>query len=203
MDRILHKKIRIVGNKKNVEKAEQALTKLNLSIKQELEEHPRRWRIQSEAVDRLLIQKAIDEHNLKADILYDGNGVWSLERILKNMRRIIKHGTLYDCQRPRYIPIGSMLRVPEGGKPILSEYFYEFLHLNCGTIAHYNIQGWIAHYPTVDDLKRLFKKNEYGKPVLEDVPGWKTDVKRIVEHIYMLLFPFESYLKFERRSFTS
>jgi hypothetical protein len=92
-----------------------------------------------------------------------------------------------------------MLRMPVGGDPILSKYFYDFLHLHCGSIAHYNIQGWITEYPTLEDLKQFFKKNEYGKRVLDHIPVWMTDAKRIVEEIERQLFPFETYLKVTRK----
>lgn len=178
-----HAQIRIIGNKKDVEKAEVALKTIpNLESL-------------SEPKARLEIQKLIDEQKLKASILFDGNGVWSCDRIIRNLRRIINAGTLYDRKRPRFIPIGSMLRMPTIGKTILSKYFYDFLSLCCGSIAHYNIQGWVATYPTVDDLKRFFKKNEFGKPVKDSIPYWKTDAKRIVEEIEKLLFPFETYMK--------
>ena len=198
MQSTLHKKISIHGSKKDVEKAMEILSKLDLGIKEELEEHPNRWRLMSEAKDRLKIQEAIDVNNLKASILYDGNGVWSKKRILQNLRRIIEHGTLYGSQRVRWIPLGSMLyfpATPRDFKPVLSKYFYEFLHLCCGSIAHYNRAGWIAEYPTVEDLKTFFKKNEYGKRVLDHIPRWKTDAKVIVEAIEAMLFPFQYYMK--------
>ena len=176
-------RIRICGNPKEVERAKTFLEQIaNL-------------RDLTEPKARLLIQVAIDQHDLKADILYAGNTVWSKKRILQNLRRIISHGTLYDGKHPRWIPIGSMLRMPSVGKTVLSKYFYEFLHLCCGSIAHYDIQGWVTTYPTLEDLKAFFKKNEFGKRVLDDIPGWKTDAKAIVEAIERLLFPFQSYMK--------
>ena len=178
-----HAQIRIIGNKKDVEKAEVALKSIP-----NLESLP-------EPKARLEIQKLIDEQKLRASILFDGNGVWSRIKIIRNLRRIINAGTLYDGKRPAFIPIGSMLRMPTIGKTILSEYFYDFLHLCCGSIAHYNIQGWVATYPTVDDLKKFFKKNEFGKRVLDDIPGWKTDARAIVVEIEGLLFPFETFMK--------
>jgi len=176
-------RITIYGSPKEIEEAEVALKTIPdlTSLK--------------ESDARLKIQDLIDGKGLKADILFKGNGVWSMNRIIRNLRLIIKHGTLYDGRKPAFIPIGSMLRMPTIGKTILSEYFYEFLHLNCGSIAHYSIRGWVATYPTVEDLRLFFKKNEYGKRVLDDIPGWKTDVKRIVERIEHLLFPFENYMR--------
>lgn len=130
---------------------------------------------------RLRIQKLIDEKGLKATIHINGNGVWSKTRILRNLERIMKHGTLYNEDQSK--------------PPILSHYFYQFLHLCCGSIAHYDIHGWIHKYPTVEHLKQFFLKNEFGQRVLEGIPDWKTDAKAIVEAIEQRLFPFQSYMK--------
>ena len=135
----------------------------------------------SEPKARLKIQKIIDKHKLKASILVNGNTVWSKERILRNLRRILKHGTLYNVDQ----------RKP----PILSYYFYQFLHQTCGSIAHYDIYGWIHKYPTIIQLKQFFKKNEFGKPVLEWIPEWQTDAHAIVKEIESMLYPFETYMK--------
>jgi len=134
---------------------------------------------------RLKIQSLIDEHNLKATILINGNAVWSKKRILANLRRIMKHGTLYQQDHEQ---------------PILSHYFYEFLTQACGSIAHFDIQGWIHVYPTVEHLRKFFKRNEFGKRVLEWIPEERTDAKAIVEQIESLLFPFQSYMKAQTRA---
>jgi len=116
-------KITIGGSKKHWEKAEELLKTIeNLDLLYE-------------GVSRLKIQQLIDDNKLKAWILFNGNSVWSKKRILRNLKQIMKHGTLYDGKHPSYIPIGSMLRVPSVGKTILSKYFYEFLHLCCGSIV--------------------------------------------------------------------
>lgn len=122
-----------------------------------------------------------DTHNLKATILFNGNTVWSKTRILRNLRRIMKHGTLYNQDQHK--------------PPILSHYFYTFLHLDCGSIAHYDIHGWIHKYPTIDELKAFFKRNEFGKRVLDDIPAWHTDARAIVQAIEERLFPFQTFLK--------
>ena len=178
----LERKITIFGSKKDIEEAKEALLKI-----EKLAEL-------SEPEARLVIQDLIREHSLAADILYDGNTVYNMEKILQNLRRIINHGTLYDGEHPAWIPIGSMLRMPTVGKTILSEYFYEFLINTCGSIAHYSIHGWVTEYPTVDDLKKFFKKNEYGKPVRESISHWHTDAIRIVQEIEKMLFPFQHYM---------
>lgn len=134
-----------------------------------------------EADARLLIQKLIDEHHLKASILVNGNRVWGKQRILQNLEKIIKHGTLYNQDQKK--------------PPILSRYFYQFLHLECGSLSHYDIAGWIHRYPTVEHLKKFFKNNEFGKPVREWIPSDKADVKAIVQAIETRMFPFQAYLK--------
>jgi cobalamin biosynthesis Co2+ chelatase CbiK len=90
-----------------------------------------------------------------------------------------------------------MLRVPSPGKCILSDYFYNFLTCHCGSIAHYNKQGWVAIYPTVDALKAFFKKNEFGRRVLDDIPDWASDYKKTVQLIEKMLFPLENYVRSE------
>lgn len=176
--------IRILGSQKDLEKAKAVLDNLDLP--------PR------EDKARIVIQDAIDEHRLNASILYRGNRVWNRTKILNNLERIIEKGTLYGNKRVRWLRLGSNLclpATPADFKPILSDYFYEFLLLNCGSIAHYNKAGWIGIYPTLEDLKRFFLKNEYGKPVSESVSTWKSDVKRIVADIERRLFPFRTYVK--------
>jgi len=143
--------------------------------------------VKNECEARLLIQDIIDKHRIKAHILFDGNTVWSKDRIIRNLKQIIEAGTLYNKKKPHYIPIGSMLRMPTVGDCILSDYFYSFLHLDCGSIAHYNKQGWVCEYPTLEDLREFFQKNEFGKRVLHDVADRFTDAKRIVEEIEKLL----------------
>lgn len=177
-----HGWIRIIGSKKDVETAEAAVKTIP-----DLENLP-------EPKARLEIQKLIDEQSLKASILFDGNTVLSKNRILQNLEQIIQHGTLYNKKKPRFIPIGSILRLPTVGDCILSDYFYHFL-TDCGSIAHYSKSGWVAIYPTVEDLKGFFKKNEFGHRVLDDIPHWKTDAKVIVEAIEGYLFPFEHYMQ--------
>lgn len=165
--------ISLYGSGREIEAAEEALNELDTGL--------------SEGEIRPLIQEIMEHRKLKADILYDGNSVWSKQRIIRNLRQIVKAGVLYQEDKPRYIPVGSMLRIPSTGKTILSKYFYGFLHLCCGSIAHYNINGWVAEYPTVEDLRAFFQKNEFGHRVLDDIPKWKTDVKIIVREIEAIL----------------
>jgi hypothetical protein len=178
----------MIGGKKDVDKAEQCLK--TIPDLESLEE--------SKA--RLVIQKLIEDNDLKASILFDGNSVWNSKPIITNLRKIMVHGTLYNGKKPAYIPIGSMLRMPAVGECILSDYFYDFLHLHCGSIAHYSKQGWVTEYPTVEDLKAFFMKNEFGHRVLDDIPGWMTDAKRIVETIMQELFPLQSFIKSRQKT---
>lgn len=149
----------------------------------------------SEEKARLKIQDLIDKYDLKVSISVNGNTVWSKKRIMQNLHRIIKHGKLYEKRKPRYYPIGSNLRIPEGGKLVLSKYFYEFLIQCCGSMAHYNIYGWVATYPTLQDLKAFFKKNEMGQRVIDFIPSRETDARNIVESIEIVLFPLQSYIR--------
>ena len=162
-------KITYYGSEKDIQKAIETLKKC------------KSLRTSDEGTARLKIQKLIDDQGLKASILINGNTVWSKKRILKNLRRILTHGTLYNEDQDK--------------PPILSHYFYEFLHLCCGSIAHYDIHGWIHKYPRVEDLKKFFMKNEWGKRVRDNIPTWHTDVKVIVEEIERALFPFQAYMK--------
>ena len=133
-----------------------------------------------EAKARLTIQDLIDKHDLTAGILINSSNVWSKTRILANLERIKKTGLLYS--------------IDNGEHAVLSQYFYQFL-IVCGSVAHGDINGWIHIYPTIEHLKRFFKRNEFGKRVNESIPAQWTDVKRIVDVIEAQLFPLESYVK--------
>jgi len=136
--------------------------------------------IMKEADARLTIQALIDKYHLTATIMINGNAVWSKDRILQNLERIIKHGTLYN----------------ENDKPpVLSQYFYQFLYLQCGSIAHTDVFGWVSRYPTLEALKKFFKQNEFGKPVRDWIPPELSDARAIVQAIEQQLFPFETYMR--------
>lgn len=97
------------------------------------------------------------EQNLSPSdwILYDGNTVWDVNRLHRQFRTFITH---YDYDH-------------------FTKYLYEFFSLQCGSIAHYNKAGWLSTYPTLDDLKLFFEKNEYGKPVEDYPPSWHYDAR--------------------------
>ena len=142
-------RIAINGNERSVEQAETILLK---SIPQ-LPNLP-------ESQARLRIQDCLDHENIKADILFAGNSVWSKKRILRDIRKVKKQGM-----------------------EKLSDYLYKFLSLSCGSIAHYDRYGWIACYPTINDLRKFFMSNEFGESVLEYLPTWNTDAQQIVKAI--------------------
>lgn len=149
----IDRRVVLFGSRKDISKAEQALTQ---SIPQ--------LGTFSEPEARVQIQNCMDNQNIKAGILFDGNSVWSRARILRDIKQVKKHG----MQK-------------------LSDYLYKFLSLSCGSIAHYDKQGWIECYPTIEDLKRFFRRNEFGQRVLAYLPQWETDVQRIVREIEQVL----------------
>jgi len=142
-------RIAIYGNKQTIEQTDIILLK-NIPDLLTL----------SESQARLQIQETIDSENIKADILFDGNSVWSKKKILRDIKKVKKYG---------------MQKLPD--------YLYQFLHLSCGSIAHYNKYGWISTYPTIAHLKQFFRKNEFGERVLYHLPVWKTDAYQIVKSI--------------------
>jgi len=142
-------RVAIYGNKQSIEQAEIILLK-NIPQLPTL----------SESQARLQIQETIDHENIKADILFDGNSVWSKKKILRDIKKIKKYGMNK-----------------------LTDYLYKFLSLSCGSIAHYNKFGWISTYPTIHHLKQFFRRNEFGQRVLNYLPTWKTDAQRIVKEV--------------------
>jgi hypothetical protein len=117
-----------------------------------------------ESQARLRIQECLDNENVKIDILFEGNSVWSEKKILRDIKNIRKYGMNK-----------------------LSDYLYKFLSLSCGSIAHYNRYGWIETYPTIQDLRNFFRRNEFGQRVLNHIPAWKADAHLIVEEIEQVL----------------
>lgn len=74
------KRIKLYGGNAIINSEKQIIEKLELTG--------------NESVDRLLIQKCIDDNKLKSDILYDGNTVYPFEKIVKAYRRLQKSGSL-------------------------------------------------------------------------------------------------------------
>ena len=141
-------KIALYGNQKEIETAEKILDTLNL--------------VDNEHQDRLVIQKAIDKYKIKARILYDGNSVYSFDKVIRDFKRALnsKSGPVSEY--------GS-------GDYNLTDYLYDFLHLACGSIAHFNKNGWIGTYPEKQDLKDFCKRNEFGQDIITHQPGWASD----------------------------
>ena len=100
MRKELKNKISVYGNRKEIEEAEKLLAKVHI--------------LGNEYDDRLKIQQKVVPFT-KASILYDGNTVWNKEKILKDIRRVIKNGM-----------------------EKMSDYLYEFLHLSCGSNSEGN-----------------------------------------------------------------
>ena len=114
----------------------------------------------SEKEKRIEVQEYIDKNNLsyKVDVMYDGNSIWSLKRIQDAVAKMKKRG------------IDAM-----------DDYFYEFMHLCGGTIAHHNKQGWIATYPSLAAIRDEVIKGTSGRRILRHQPDWKGDTQRIAK----------------------
>jgi hypothetical protein len=149
----IDKRVAIYGSQKEISRAAEIITAL-------LPELP----TLAEPQARLALQDLIDFKKIKTDILFEGNSVWSRDRITRDVRRVVKNG------------MNSM-----------TDYLYSFLHLKAGSIAHYNKLGWIDVYPTVDHLKQFFLKNEFGQRVKEHVNNRFTDSYLIVCEIEQIL----------------
>ena len=113
--------------------------------------------------DRLVLMNEFVPH-ITCDIAYDGNTVWNKEKLIRDFKRILNKGM-----------------------ESLSDYLYEFFHLSCGSIAHFDKRGWIATYPTLASLRKFFERNEYGQSVVAHMPSWKADAIEIAKEINELL----------------
>jgi len=162
-------KIAIYGNRKEIDEAKGVLDGLNLS--------------DNEHGDRLVIQKAIDEHKVKASILYDGNTVWSYDRVIRDFRRALNSAPRQLAQPAALVWPGHPYNYASSGEYGLTNYLYNFLSLECGSIAHFNKDGWIGTYPTKNDLRQFCKHNEFGQDILRHQPSWASDGQRIAKDI--------------------
>ena len=149
----IDKRVRIYGSIKEIDTAIELIERFYPNLK-ELDESRARIKLQS----------LVDTERIKVTILFDGNGVWSFDKVVRDINRVVK-----------------------GGMEKMTDNLYKFLHLCCGSIAHYDKQGWISEYPTVTALREFFIRNEFGERVLDHIPHWKTDVKRIVEQTETIL----------------
>jgi hypothetical protein len=145
--------VTIYGSKSEITAAEKALANVGMAT-----------RPCAEGAARLMLQVCIDAFKIKAALTFDGNTIWSKDRLIRDVKAIIRADM-----------VGGM-----------GNYLYEFLSLSCGSIAHYNKYGWIAEYPTVAALRAFFLKNEFGQRVFVYIPNWKTDALKIVLEIEQL-----------------
>ena len=156
MDKNITRELRVIGNPKDVEKFE-GLIKVYGDFETYHECHVRK-----------IIQDILDnpDNRLRQlTVLYDGNTVWSKDKILKDVKAIVKSKDMTK----------------------MTNHLYDFFNLCCGSIAHYNKLGWIDTYPTVTHLTQFFKRNEFGEKVINHIPHWKTDVIGIVQGINKIL----------------
>jgi len=134
-------KIRIYGNRATIDRAHSLIDKLDLTG--------------NEASDRLLIQKCIDDNKIGAKISYNGNSVYSFNKIVKQYRNLQKKESLVN----------------------LTNDMYEFFMNACGDIAHYDIGGYIHHY----DLS--FRKLEFRFLRTFTIDSRFADVDKIIKHL--------------------
>lgn len=136
------KKINLYGSKSIIENEKNIIEQLNL--------------VGNEQMDRLIIQKCIDENKLKSDILYNGNTVYPFEKTIKEYRKMQKTDSLEN----------------------MSEYMYIFFTNACGDIAHYDIQGFRNYYEySLRNLEnKLLKNNSF-------IPSWESDVDKIFKEL--------------------
>ncbi|MBQ2873598.1 MAG: hypothetical protein IJE89_06350 [Bacilli bacterium] len=139
------KKIKIYGNQVTIDRAISFIENLDLTGIEEK--------------DRLIIQRCIDDNKIGATILYDGNTVYSFNKIVDKYRKLQKSEDFMH----------------------LSDDLYKFFTNACGDIAHYDIVGYAHYYDNsfrkfeedflqhcdcndrFSDVKRIFKKLKIGK----------------------------------------
>ena len=111
----------------------------------------------NEVKDRIYLMHLICNLKVKAAILYNGNTVYDNNKILRNLRTIKRQNDMSK----------------------MTKYTYQWLTLACGSIAHYNIHGWIAEYPTVKDLRNFFHSNEFNSNIYDHVPDYNSSNKAL------------------------
>lgn len=141
-------KISIYGSSKDIITTKTILDKLELTG--------------NEYHDRLVIQDAMDKYNINVSILYDGNHIYSYNKIIRDFKRALNSK---PCSINEY---GS-------GDWDMSNALYDFITLACGSIAHFNKYGWIGTYPTKNKLKQFCRKNEFGQDIVRHQPSWASD----------------------------
>ena len=119
----------------------------------------------SEGQTRIQLQNAMEFTNCPVTMLYQGNGVYPFTKTIRDFKRIVKANCTFK----------------------MTKHLYQFFNLCTGTIAHYNLAGWACVYPNNMALRELWRMNEYGYPVIDYIPHWKTDTKRIVIEMWNIL----------------
>lgn len=140
-----NKRINIYGNQATINRTVKLIENLDLNG--------------DETSDRLTIQKCIDDNKIGATILYEGNTIYSFNKILKEYRKLQKEDSL----------------------EFLTKDMYDFFMNACGDIAHYDISGYRYYYSNsfrkleseflskshintrFSDIDRIFKKLKIGK----------------------------------------
>lgn len=163
-----NKRIKIYGNRATIERARPFIENLKLTG--------------NEATDRLIIQKCIDDNKIGATILYDGNTVYSFNKIVDKYKKLQKSEDLMH----------------------LSDDLYKFFTNACGDIAHYDLVGYAHYYDNsfrkfeedflqhcdcnnrFSDVKRIFEKLKIGKfyetrKTIDLNKLSKKDLKNIIE----------------------
>lgn len=116
-----------------------------------------------EKEDRLLLMKLIPEYKMKAFVLYEGNSVYDNVKIIRNLKSIKKHGMHK-----------------------MSDYTYRWLINATGSIAHYNKNGWIDKYPTVQAFRMYLNRNEFGLNIVQYVPNYNSSNKILAIEVMKL-----------------
>lgn len=106
-----------------------------------------------EPKDRLIIQKALDSHKGMAFVSYDGNSVYPSQKLVKELLRMKKTGSIEK----------------------MSNDMYKFLSLNFD-IAHYDKGGFIGYYD--GSWPEFF--GETLRYSMKHIPAWETDVRQIL-----------------------
>lgn len=142
-------KIRICGTNDSIVKAIQMLDRIP-DLKIEMAGS----RLKDEGGLRIQIQDAMENDNISATILIDGNIVYPLSKIIKEFVKLKKLGTLEK----------------------MTKNFYYFLSLNFD-IAHFSREGYIAFYD--NDFEKMY----HCVLKDARVPFWWTDLQRILKAI--------------------
>ena len=90
---------------------------------------------------------------------------WTKEKVVRSVQNILKHRSI----------------------EYLSEPAYYFFHMHCGSIAHFNKEGWAATYRDLRDFANFFLvSNEYGH-CLQDPPEFMNLTKEQRETILLVV----------------